>query len=147
MEIRKAELTDLDFIYEECINFSKFYDSKKSLMGSPDHAKTVIANLIENHVVFVAVEGDIRLGFIAGICQPHHFNPDIKLLAELLWWVREEYRGSKAGSLLLDEFVCYGEEHCDWINFTLEANSPVNDVCLKKRGFRLIERAYLSEVR
>lgn len=106
-----------------------------------------MVGVIENHLIFVAESSEAgRLGLIAGLVVPHVFNPKIQVLQEILWWVSEEYRGSRAGLLLLNEFVDWGKRNVDWIMFTLEKHSPVSDRPLIKRGFRSMETAYLLEV-
>ncbi len=147
---RIADISDFDWIYNECIDFSKTYPSKLSLTGNEEYAKFFIKNMLENKEAYVVIvsENDRKLtGFIAGMIAPHHFNPDIRVLSELFWWVPVKYRGTRAGALLLNQFMKFGEENCDWINFTLEETTPISDKALAKRGFKLTERAYLKEVR
>lgn len=76
----------------------------------------------------------------------HPYNPAIRVLTETFWWVTPNARGSRAGLMLLDAFTAYGERNADWIVFTLEHHSPVNERTLTKRGFHLHERSYLREV-
>lgn len=142
---RLAEHSDIDWLFECCEAFAKFYGSKISLAGNPRHGRKFLAELIENHYVLIGEVNGTRAGFIAGMLTPHHFNPDIVLLAELLWWVREEYRSSGVGGRLFKEFVEYGKVTCDWITFTMEENTPVGDSLLLKCGFKLTEKAYLKE--
>lgn len=142
---RRADLTDIDWLFECCVAFSVFYGSKISLAADEEYARFFLKNLIENHFVLVGFKDNERAGFIAGMVSPHHFNPHIKMLAELLWWVREEHRNSGVGAKLFREFVHYGKANCDWITFTLEENTPIGDAVLLKQGFRLTEKAYLLE--
>lgn len=143
--IRPAFLGDVEWLFEQCEAFAKFYGSKISLAGNPEYGKFFLTNLVENHFVRIAMNDDVRAGFIAGMITPHHFNPNIKQMAELLWWVREEHRGGGAGAKLFKNFVEYGKANCDWITFTLEENTPIGDAVLIKHGFRLTEKAYLME--
>jgi hypothetical protein len=145
IEVRPAFKSDIDWLFEQCEAFAKFYGSKISLAGNPDYGKWFLGTLIENHYVSIGMIDDVRAGFIAGLIAPHHFNPEIKQLNELLWWVTEDFRNSGVGSKLFKDFIAYGTFHCDWITFTLEENSPVSDKALIDQGFRLTERAYLLE--
>lgn len=142
---RPAFISDVEWLFEQCEAFAKFYGSKISLAGNPEYGKMFLGGLIENHYVQIGLKDGVRAGFIAGMVTPHHFNPNIKQLAELLWWVPEEFRNSGVGAKLFAEFITFGKENCDWITFTLEENSPVGDAVLLKRGFRMTERAYLME--
>jgi hypothetical protein len=94
---------------------------------------------------FIA-ERDGPVGFVSGMLAAHPYNPALTVLTEMFWWVAPEARGSRAGLLLLDAFLAYGERNADWIIFTLEHHSPVNERTLTKRGFHLHERSYLYEV-
>lgn len=78
--------------------------------------------------------------------MPHVFNPQIKVLSECFWWVKPEYRGSRAGALLFKNYVEWGKANVDWVTMTLEAHSPVRPEALIKRGFRLQETTFLLEV-
>jgi hypothetical protein len=145
MKIRSAGLSDLDWLMDECVAFSKTYDSKYSLVGNMEYALKFMKNLVQSHLVLISEVNDVPTGFIAGMVQPHHFNPEIMMLSELLWWVKVEHRGGLSGAALLDAFIAWGKEHCDWITFTIEKTTPISDAPLLKRGFRLTEKAYLME--
>lgn len=145
MLIRRATKDDLDWMLQECMDFAKEYESKHNLCGNLAYAVTFLDNLIKTHLVYISEVDGVRSGFIAGMVAPHHFNPDINMLSELLWWVKKEFRGGLSGSALLDEFVKYGKENCDWITFTIEKKTPISDEPLLKRGFVMTEKAYLME--
>jgi hypothetical protein len=145
--VRAANINDLDEILVHLKEFAKFYKSKKSLYGEDEQfSSNLIKGFIENHVFFVAVRDDKVVGFICGIVLPHAYNPKISTLTELFWWVQEDARSSRAGTLLLNEFIDYGKKNVDWIICTLEDDSPVSDSTFLKRGFRLKERSFLLEV-
>ncbi len=147
IKVRLASLDDLDWLASQSKLFCEFFGTKRSLFKDEAHTRACLKNTIENHILFVAERTDVGLvGFIGGIVMPHIFNPDITCLIETYWWVAEEYRGTRAGLMLLNEFVEYGKAHTDWVLMTLESGSPVSDRCLLKRGFQLKEQNYLLEV-
>lgn len=145
IELRKAEQTDVEWVFAQCEDFARFYGSKISLAGNPEYGKKFLADLIANHFVMIGLKDGARAGFIAGLVAPHHFNPDIIQMTELLWWVPEAYRNTGVGARLFQSFMDFGREHCNWIAFTLEEKSPVKDAFLLKRGFRVAEKAYVME--
>lgn len=145
IKIRPANNSDIEWLFLQCEDFAAFYNSKISLAGNPEYGKLFLKDLVEKHFVRISLKDDHRVGFIAGMIGPHHFNPDIRQLTELLWWVQPEARNSGAGAALFKDFVKFGETECDWVTFTLEHNSPVNDNFLLKRGFKITEKAYLKE--
>jgi hypothetical protein len=144
---RRAVVGDLDWLLSELEAFSRFFGSKHDLFEDSDYTRQAMIGMIENHLVVIAeTEEAVPVGFIAGVIIQHFFNPRLKVLSETFWWVTESHRHSRAGLLLLREFVAWGESNCDWITFALETQSPVRDEALLKRGFKQIERNFLKEV-
>lgn len=137
----------MPWLIKELKQFSQFFSSKIPLFSDENHAINLLKMFIEKHLVIVA-EGENGIeGFISGTYSRHYFNPDIKVLTELFWWVPKELRTkSRAGLMLLDEFTKIGNATCDWVVFTLETHSPVNERCLFKRGYQAKEHTYILEV-
>lgn len=146
ISVRHARLTDARWLFEQLLAFDKFANYKRSLMEDKEYARQALETLITGHVAYVAERNGAPLGFIAGYRTPHPFNPLIKVLTEVFWWVTPENRGGRAGLLLLKEFEKFGYKFCDWIVFTLEHHSPVRNTTLLKRGYKFKEQAYLLEV-
>lgn len=145
--IRKASESDIAWIQSELKKFSAFYGSKLPLYPSEEYSDKAIRLFINDHYFSVAERAGKLMGFISGFVSNHIYNPSIKVLTESFWWVAEEFRGTRAGLMLINEFVAYGKEVCDWIIFTLEHHSPVSDRTLLKRGFKEYERSFILEVR
>lgn len=153
--VRRAIEGDIPWMLDELKKFSDFFGTRIPLFD-PNTAKGTLSQILENHVVFVAVREQealgtgvsvfLPIGFIAGAQVSHPLNPAIRVFAELLWWVQEEFRGSRAGAMLLEQFTAYGREHADWITMTLEAKSPVNPAVLERKGFRHQESSFVMEV-
>ena len=145
--VRTANSDDVEWVLPELEEFSKFFDSKIPLYNE-DYARVIVWDMItgDSHLFLVAERDGRPLGFICGFVSGHPFNPDIRTLVELLWWVKLEERGGSAGARLLNAFVDWGKSNVDWITMTLEDKSPVNDLTLTKRGFRLKERSFVLEV-
>lgn len=143
--VRKAELSDIDFLVTELTEFAKFYDSKY-LIGCADteYGRSLLANLINKHVFLVSEFNSILTGFICGLIAPHYFNPNFMTLTELLWWVKPEYRHTRAGAMLLNNYIEIGREF-DWCVMTLEDKSPIKPESLLKRGFKFKEQSYILE--
>lgn len=144
--VRKAVMSDMDFLLVELEKFSNFYQSKYSLFGNDKQYQTkLVSMLIEKHLFLIAEKNGEQVGFIAGTILPHAYNPEMICLNETFWWVKEEFRNSRAGLLLLNEFIKYGKENCEWTVMTLEDVSPVNHKTLLSRGFKPKETSFLLE--
>lgn len=146
IQVRRATADDVPWLVSQLRDFSEFFGTKRPLFDDPAFATRGITAMVMDHLVFVAFQDDIPVGFIAGYVTPHPFNPSIRSLIETFWWVDEAHRGSRAGLSLLNTFVAWGRANADWVMCSLEARSPVKDDVLLKRGFRLQERNFLLEV-
>lgn len=148
--VRKGDASDVDWIVSQLLEFSKLQGTHLSLFSTPEFASKYVEKIIQNQFIRVACacEGGIvyRAGFITGMLVPHPFNPGIRTFAEQFWWVAPEFRKSKAGLMLLDKFMEYGELNADWVMFDTMCNSPVNDEIFLKRGFKKQFQTFLREV-
>ncbi len=145
--VRPADETDLDWLVVQLKLFSDFYSTKKPLFGREEFVRDGMKAMIASHFVAVAEKEHVGpVGFIAGLLVPHIFNPMIRCLSECFWWVQKEYRHTRAGYLLLINFVDFGKKNADWILCTIEEHSPINPSALLERGFTLKERNYIMEV-
>lgn len=143
--IRQARHDDVEWIVNELKSFSDFFDSKMKIFEDIEHARHIIKLHIENHIILVSENETGLTGFISGVVGQHVFNPMINTVTETFWWVAEKFRQGRSGLLLLNEFIRIAKERSHWVIFTLEKNSPINDRCLKSRGFKVIETQYLME--
>jgi len=146
IKVRHAQPGDIDWIVNELRDFSDFFGTEYNMFEDEAYAVEKMLWIIKDQIAFVAEKDEELLGFIAGLVTPHLFNPNIIWLTEMFWWVPEEHRHSRAGLLLLNEFVDWGKENANWITLGLENSSPIKTESLAKRGFKLHERAFLMEV-
>lgn len=144
--VRRAEQEDTPWLLQQLQAFDAFFGSSRSLFPDVSYAEATLFTLIDSQPFWVADDANGPVGFIAGVLAPHYLNPAIRQLTELFWWVTKEARGSRAGALLLAEFMAFGKANADWIVMTLEAESPIDPASLINRGFRLKESSYLLEV-
>ena len=146
MDVRRATADDSTWLLAQAREFEKFAGYRRSLVGTDEKAMAFLDALVREHVVLVAHTDEVRAGFIAGYLAPHPFNPEITVLSEVLWWVPEQHRHSRAAAALLSRFETLGRAQADWIILTLEHDSPIRAAHMTKRGFREVERAFLLEV-
>ena len=143
--VRPGNPGDMLWMLEQLKEFSVFFGTKISLYEE-SFAIEGLTKLMDNGLTLIAKRGDQRLGFIVGAITPHLFNPNVLVITELLWWVDPKHRNGKAGYLLLQEFIKWGKNNVDWIIFSLQEKTQVNEETLLKQGFEKIERSYLIEV-
>lgn len=146
IEVVRAKHDDIPWMLSQLQKFSGLVKTQKSLFEDNEETLKRLHLMVDQHVVMIAHDDGLRMGFICGMVWPHFFNPKIKVLAEMFWWVDEAYRNGRAGALLFKEFVAWGEANVDWITMSLEEQSPVNQTSIEKRGFKIYERSFLKEV-
>lgn len=146
LTIRSGEDQDISWIISQLKIFSVFVGTKKQLFGNEEYVRQQVSEIMQKHCFFVAEKNGILIGFIFGFFVPHYFNPEIKTLTELAWWVVPEERGGPAGMLLLDKFIEFGKNNSDWICVGLNTKTPVKDEKILERGFKSFERSFLYQV-
>lgn len=96
---------------------------------------------------FIAKQGDNPVGALGAILLPNLFNPEIKNLAEVFWYVLPEYRKTRAGYLLLKAVDDKAKEIADETTLSLLPTSDVAISTLKKRGYNLEEYGFRKTYR
>jgi len=94
---------------------------------------------------FVVKKEGNPVGAIGGILSPHLFNPKMRMLTEVFWYVLPEYRNTRAGLLLLDAYSKKAEEVSDEASFSLLKTSTVKKETLERKGFEFREYAFCKE--
>lgn len=145
--LRRAEASDIAWLMIQLREFSQFIETEYQLYGDDEYTKNGLQLLIEKHYLNIATTHEGKpVGFMAGYFNPHLFNPSITVLCELFWWVIPEYRQTRAGAMLMNAFIDFGKKNAQWISFSLNRFTEVNERSLVKRGFHLHEKTYLLEV-
>jgi N-acetylglutamate synthase-like GNAT family acetyltransferase len=153
IHVREATFEDIPWILGELKKFATFMGTERTLFPTEEYATEKLKEVIESHVFCIAESYNKEMtlassvGFIAGICGPHFFNPEIITLSELFWWVTPEWRNTRAGALLFSEFMHSGRVRANMIVMTLEEQSPVHEETLTRHGFKRYERNYVLEVK
>lgn len=121
-ELKRPELVNLENLY------------KLAMMG------------IEGGTAFIVKKDGVPVGALGAILTPNLFNPNVKTLAELFWYVLPEQRSSRAGYLLLKSFEERAKEVADECTMSL---LPASDVAIKsmnKQGYYLCEFGYRKQI-
>lgn len=148
IQIRPANEGDLDWLVGELRDFDTFYKTKKRLFGDESIVRAKLREAIHYHVCLIAEKSEdfTPTGFILGLLRPHFYNPDIRLLSELFWWVVPRYRHTISASLLMDEFIAIGKAEADWITLNMSPWTRIKKRSLQQRGFEVSDQVFLMEV-
>lgn len=141
MTIRRAILEDIPWIVHATFDMCKLIGVPE--LYNPKYLTEVfVPYVINNGVVFV--DND-KLGIIGGVITPHIYNPEKKVLGEMMWWVHEGKRGSSIGYRLLKAFEEEGiKAGVNYIQMSLMESSTITS--MEKQGYRRTEYALIKEI-
>ena len=97
-------------------------------------------------VIYIAEVNDKIIGAASGAVDEHHWGSE-KWGSEDFWFVKKEYRGSKAGLLLFDKLMnWFKENNAKRIHMTHYTWNPTIKDFYEKRGFKPFEVSYVYKV-
>jgi hypothetical protein len=145
--VRQAVPNDFEWLKGELEEFSSQYETKKPMFHSEEYSRLIFENIIDKHVALVSeTPAGEPSGAICGMCTPHCFNPNIRVLTEVFLWVKGEYRRTTACTMLINAFTEVGKVIADWVLFATSGKHPISDISLGKLGYEHIETSYKLEV-
>ena len=151
MKIRHANKFDFPEILEMLHRFKlKGPTTISNNFSNNDYVATVYAHIMAGRGLALVAEKDGKLaGMLIGMIDSLIWDPDTRVLREIVYWVDEEYRGSTAGYRLLAQYVKEGDEMVDSGRVTAYSmvkmiNSP--DLKFEKFGFKKTEEVWVAGV-
>jgi RimJ/RimL family protein N-acetyltransferase len=147
VEIRWAKEEDIPWVETELLEFSEAIGTKYPLFPlDADFRRDTLVKLMNDHLFLIAEKAGTPVGLISGVMIPHLLNPAVTVLHELFWWVNPKYRGTRAGLMLLEDFVEWGKQHCQWVYFSVHRTTEVSKRAMIRQGFREEQTVFLLEV-
>lgn len=120
---------------------------KRPELVNREHLYNLVQKIIQDGTAIVAYnDEDKPVGCIAGVLVPNLFNPQINTLAEIIWYILPEYRGTRIAAMLLKRYTELAEEIADEATLSLLPSSNVNFRSLAKRGWKQEEFAFRREI-
>lgn len=137
--VTKAHEEDKEWVLEQCEAFLRTADvnvpfNKQHLL--------VLWNTPQIQVLIVKHKGE-RRGLGVYSVAGHPFNPDVSTFTELVWWVPEAHRNSRAGLILLDVMDDIASKY-DLALFSVLHNSPIAERALTRRGYKQKETSFVK---
>ena len=105
LRVQKATAQDADKLVAAGVGVLADLPNYSSVHYCPDHARKMLLGFIALEalgVFFVENEAAEVVGLFMGVVAPQWFTPVLEM-SELMFWVREDMRGSSAGRSLLLE--------------------------------------------
>lgn len=101
--------------------------------------------LLGRGLVLVAEKNDEVIGMLLAIQMPSIWDPEIKSMTELAYWVEPEHRGTTAGYRLIEKY----KKHCDQLKaqgkidyYTISKMSNSPDLDYGRFSFEKIEETW-----
>lgn len=150
MNIRTANKFDLPAVLDMLRKFREA--TPIDCMRECDNEEYV--NKLFHHVILggglaLIAEDKEPIGMIIGIKDQNIWDPDLKILRELVYWVEPSHRGSSAGYRLLKEYNKKAQEMIDndkikLYTMTKMVNSP--DLDFSRFGYKKTEEVWVAGI-
>jgi len=146
MHIRRATLADLDLMAGQPAREFCEYASPDMPIYKEARVREFLGKLISGHFVIIAEENGVAAGSLGALIHPHIWNPDLRCATECFWWVNADFRGGRAGYMLLREYAQFVEREDIAKGFVcVLEHSAVSGAALERFGFLPRERTYIKE--
>lgn len=116
---------------------------KRPDLYNPQQLHLIFNKVIQDGTGLVCWKDGVRVGAVGGLLMDHFLAPGKKLMMEVVWYLKEDCRNTRAPLLMLKGYKQLVEEKADEGIFTLLPNSPVKDETLSRYGFHLNEKQYI----
>lgn len=148
--IRSATRSDLNTVTMLLMEFlsSTSYNSH-TLAVEPEHIRKLAYSLLYSGYTWLYYQDDTPVGLLIAVKEPNIWIPAKKSLRELVWYVREAYRGTTGAGRLFVEFCKTGDELLnsgEIQGYFTTRMTTTTDYDLERRGFRLTEKLYLKDI-
>jgi hypothetical protein len=143
--VRPATLNDLEECVGMSIDFMNMTPYKDKPLCTQSLAKVFIKS-VQDGLAFVAEDDGDICGMLIAHKVPAFFDNDLLIAQEIGWWVDEEYRDTRAASMLIKAFENEAQKECTYTVMSLLATSPKEvEGYLKHIGYIEKERSYFKE--
>jgi N-acetylglutamate synthase-like GNAT family acetyltransferase len=150
MKIRQANKFDLPNVLDMLRNFRS--NTPIEMMrecNNEEYVSRLFHHIILGGGVALIAEDKNTAGMIIGVKDQNIWDPNLKVLRELVYWVEPQYRGSTAGYKLLLQYnklaqELVNENKINMYTMTKMVNSP--DLDFTKFGYKKTEEVWVAGV-
>ena len=148
MVIREANKFDLPYIIKMLKHFRDHAPVDKiKECNNETYINTLYHSIIQGRGVAIVAESDQPMGMIIGFIDQNIWDPDIRVLKELVYWVEPEYRNTTAGYRLIKAYNQAAESlreqgRIHLYTMTKMVNSP--DLDFSRFGYKKTEEVWVA---
>lgn len=111
-----------------------------------DRIEFLVDKGIEEGTILTVEKDGEPVGVLGSLLAPNLYNPKIKTLTEIFWYVIPEYRSTRAPYLLIKAFDALAKEVADEATFSLLLSSNnIKIDNMEKMGFKMQEFGFRKE--
>lgn len=128
---------------EKFYKASPYSDVKYEEQGVLSTIFSIMSDIV-NSVIILALDDGVPVGVIAGTSCKSLFSFE-KIAAELVWWVEDSHRNTRAGYKLLEafEYWAFNVIKATGLSMVYLENSNL-DRLYSKRGYSKMESSYMK---
>jgi len=152
MQVRHANLFDMPY-FLECIPKARELDHNnwsKDIVADEKHLNAMYVGIVSGQGLAIVAEKDNKpIGMCVGIISPNVWSPKTYLLHQILIYVDDNYRKSRAAYMLIKYYTEQAEKLVNEsriYKYTFTASEPMFGVDLEKFNYSLVEKTWLSGV-
>jgi GNAT superfamily N-acetyltransferase len=116
--------------------------NKQAIKLAPDVDKYQLLQdigILKNFVLFNEEE---MVGYAVIVAQPHlHYKDDVFAFVDVIF-VKEKYRNSRAGLLLINTLEDWAKENASILTYHTKPKHPTIEKILEKKGYSHMENIY-----
>lgn len=150
MHIREANKFDLPYFIDLIHRINDNDELGDIVCGELDdeYLNQLFATVLAGAGVCYIAESDSRIGMILGIVSPNMWAPKYLFMHQVLYYVEEEYRNTRAGYMLFKEF----DKQCQKLveqkrihHVTLSAPRTLIDMDFERFDYELTEKTWIKK--
>jgi len=147
--IRLATRSDLTRVTDLLVEFlqSTSYNNHCDVIDR-EHIKKIAFSVLHHGYIWLYFNEEVAVGLLVAVKEQNVWMPNKTSLRELVWFVREEYRGTVGAGRLFIEFCQQAEKllnRGDIQGYFTTRMTTTEDYDLERRGFRLTEKLYIKD--
>lgn len=149
MNIRRANKFDLPyFLYTtRKVQDMSFIPNGKKV--DEEHMNILFNTILHGGGIALIAESDQPIGLVVGIVNENLWVPKMYMLTQILLYVDEDWRDTKAGYKLLKEYNVATQELIDTKRIemsVIHAAEPLHDIDFSRFGYKMAEKIWQLEI-
>lgn len=147
--IRLATRADLNLVTDLVVEFlqSTSYNKHTDQIDIA-HIKRLVFAVLHQGYIWLLFNDRVAIGLLVAVKEQNMWMPNKISLREMVWYVRQEYRGTVGAGRLFIEFCQQAQQllnNGEIQGYFTTRMTTTQDYDLESRGFRLTEKLYLKD--